>query len=68
MNGVVPTQKALQGSETELLGEMKKNNVVTSEGSLICPPDKSIICISQKKAKKKKDELVAIPDDGQQGV
>ena len=43
LKGVVSAQKALQGSETEtreLLGGTEEN---PDEGSLICPPGKSMI-------------------------
>ena len=45
---VVPeaTHKASQGSETEtreLLGRMEKKSISPHEGSLICPPGKSMI-------------------------
>ena len=55
-------QKALQGSDTEtreLLGGTTENSVSPDKGSLICPPDKSMIFY--KKETDKKIELVARP-------
>ena len=49
LKGAMSAQKVLQGSETEtreLLGGMKEYCVLPDEGSLICPPGKSTIFIT----------------------
>ena len=46
MKGAVSAQKALQRSETEareLLGGREEKSVLLADGSLICPPGKSMI-------------------------
>ena len=54
MKGTVSAKKALQGSKREareLKEGTEENNVLTDEGSLICPPGKSVIF--EKKANRK---------------
>ena len=60
LKGAVSALKALQGSETEtreLLGGTEENSF-PDEGSLICPPGKSM---SFHKKETEKNELVARP-------
>ena len=62
LKGVASAQKALQGSETEtreLLGGTKENSILLKEGSLICPPGKTMIFLQRRNSKM---DLVAIPD------
>ena len=55
MKGTVSAKKAFQGSKREareLKEGTEENNVLTDEGSLICPPGKSVIF--EKKSKQNK--------------
>ena len=55
LKGAVSAQKAFQGSETkttELLGGTEENSVSPDEGSLICPPGKSMIFFTKKETEK----------------
>ena len=59
--GPLKAQKALQGAETEtreLLGGTEKKSVSPKEGSLICPPGKSMIFLQKRN---RKNELVVKP-------
>ena len=54
MKGAVSAQKALQGSETEtreLLGGTEEKRYFPNEGSLICPPGKSMILYKREREK-----------------